>query len=191
MPETRSYTFRQRFVFPVLIQLFVMAFSYFAYHQSVRIEHEGVRIFIATLFGATYFVSIALGTLFVYTVAQVRGASMKERIIVSLVCPLIWAMKECLVLTESHPVIECLYWYLNPLNIWLAIFMAMEMGAATLLARKILQRRGENVRVVTAGPVLVVVGFLAAGILVYAWGKGENVYVLFLSGYRLLFGAGI
>jgi hypothetical protein len=99
--------------------------------------------------------------------------------------------KEVVRLTESHPVVECFYYYFNPLNFWLISFLAFEMGIATLLARYILQRRGENMKIITASPIVVILVSLTIVISAYAWGKGENLYVLFLEGYRLIFGSGL
>ena len=99
--------------------------------------------------------------------------------------------KEVLRLTHSHPFLESLYWYLSPLHLWLIMLMGLEMGAATLIARKILKNRGE-MKIVTSPAPLIVMGvslFLVIG--AYAWGKGENLYVMFLEGYRILFGSGL
>jgi hypothetical protein len=99
--------------------------------------------------------------------------------------------KEALRLTESHPFMESLYWYLNPLNIWLLSFVVMEMGLATLMVRTVLKQQGKAQRVFTAGPVVTVLGSLIFAVSIYAWGEGENVYVFFLEGYRSLFGYGL
>jgi hypothetical protein len=99
--------------------------------------------------------------------------------------------KEVLRLTESHPLAECLYWYFNPLNVWLVSLMVLEMGIATLIARAILKRRGRQLKVVTPAPLAVILGSLIFVISAYAWGQGENIYVIFLNGYRFFFGYGI
>ena len=145
----------------------------------------------AGIFGATYFLSIAFGALYVCATAYVRGASLSERVLASFITPLAWMTKEVLVLTASHPFSECLYWYFNPLNLWLAFLVLFEMGAATLIVRAVWRRRGEAVRIVTAAPVAAMSASLFFIVFLFAWGKGENVYVIFLEGYRFLFGSGI
>jgi hypothetical protein len=145
----------------------------------------------ALVFGTTYFISVALGALYVYTISYIRGATLAERILASAVNPFIWMTKEVIRLAESHPFHECLYWYLNPLNIWLISFMVLEMGIATLVGRRILKRRGADIAIITPAPVIVILGSLAFAISAYAWGKGENLYVIFLEGYRIIFGSGI
>lgn len=181
----------KRLFTPVLSAFAVMAFSYFGYFGARSMDGGALQQWMAAVFGTTYFLSIAFGTLYVYTVAYVRGASLPERIIASSIIPFIWMTKEVLRLTASHPLVECLYWYLNPLDIWLVSFVVMEMGIATLIARLILKRGNRGMRVISGSPVVVIVVSFIFAVSVYAWGEGENVYVLFLKGYRALFGFGI
>jgi N-acetylglucosamine-6-sulfatase len=65
------------------------------------------------------------------------------------------------------------------------------MAVATLVARRLRARRGEGTRVLTPAPLVTIAVSLSLFIGLYAWGRGENIYVLFLSGYRALFGAGV
>ena len=183
-------TFMNRFVMPVVPVLLLAIIGYTGYFESRGIEHYTLHQVVAAVTGTLYFVAIAFGTLYVFTSSQMRGATLGESILASFITPFIWMTKEVLVLLESHPLIECLYWYVSPLHIWLMIFMAIEMGAASLIVRKKKMKRGEQ-----AGgkmmPILVVTGGRVISVRMYAWGKGENLYVIFLEGYRLLFGSGV
>jgi len=181
----------KRVLVPVLWVFIVMSVSYAGYFGSRYLAGGLLQSWMATFFGTTYFLSIAFGTLYVFTSARLRGAGLPQCVLASLVNPLIWMTKEVFRLTESHPLLESLYWYLNPLDIWLLSFVIMEMGLATLMVRTIVKQKGEVVRVFTFGPVATVLGSLIFAISVYAWGEGENVYVYFLEGYRLLFGCGL
>jgi len=172
----------------VLVLAVVFMTGYFTSRMAGGGEWQSV---LTRLLGVGYFVSVAFGTLFIFSSATIGGASMREKLLGSFVVPFAWATKEVLRLTESHPVSECLYWYLNPLNVWLVALMTLEMGVATLIARWVLKRRGEMERVATSGPIAVIIGSLVFVIAAYAWGKGENLYVIFLSGYRLMFGSGV
>jgi hypothetical protein len=168
-----------------------MSISYAGYFGSRHLDGGLLQSWMALFFGTTYFLSIAFGALYVYTKARVSGAGFLACIIASLINTFIWMTKEVLRLTESHPFLESLYWYFNPLDLWLLSFVIMEMGLATLMARTILKKRGEGVRIFTVGPVATVLGSLIFAVGIYAWGEGENVYVFFLEGYRLLFGYGL
>lgn len=176
---------------PVLLVFTVMAVSFAGYFGSRQVSHAGLHQVMALVFGTTYFLAVAFGPAYVFAVTTLRAVALPVRILAAYVNPLIWMTKEVLRLTESHPLAEALYWYCNPLNVWLVSLAVLEMGVATMIARRLLRRRGEDVRVVTPAPVLISIASLVFVISVYAWGKGENVYVLFLEGYRHLFGAGI
>ena len=176
---------------PVLWVFVVMSLSYAGYFGSRHLSDGLIQQWMACFFGTTYFLSIAFGTLYVYTSAQLRGVNLLQRVLASLVNPLIWMIKEVLRLTESHPFLESLYWFFNPLDLWLLSFVIMEMGLATLMVRTILKQKGEEVSVFTMGPVVAVLGSLIFAVSIYAWGEGENIYVYFLEGYRLLFGYGL
>ena len=182
---------KRQMILPILFLLIVAVVSYWGYFGSRGIDNDSIHQLMAKIFGTTYFLSIAFGTLYIFTTAYIRGLSLAGRILAAFVVPFIWMSKEVLRLTESHPFVECLYWYLNPLNVWLISLMVLEMGAATLIARAILKRRGNPQKVLTPGPLAVMLGSLAFVIAAYAWGKGENIYVIFLSGYRLFFGSGV
>jgi hypothetical protein len=180
----------QQTLFPILYVFVAAALSFTGYFGSGHVGSATLHQLMAVVFGTTYFLSIAFGALYIFTTLYVRGTSLPWRILASLVVPFIWMTKEVLRLTESHPLAECLYWYFNPLNVWLVSLMVLEMGIATVIARSILKRRRREIKIVTPAPIAVILGSLVFVISAYAWGKGENIYVIFLEGYRLIFGSG-
>lgn len=183
--------FNRRFIYPVAVVFTIMAVSMATYHFSRTIESAAVHRWVATVAGTTWFLSVAFGSFFVYAVACMRGATMAERLLAISITPLAWATKEVFRLTESHTLLECLYWYLNPLNIWLVSFMVLEAGLSDIFCRFLMKKRGSAVRVANPKSLLTVSASLIFAISCYAWGKGENVYVIFLAGYRALFGSGL
>jgi hypothetical protein len=184
-----GHDFRQS-VKPVLIVFAAMVISFSGYFGARQAASGGLHQVMALVFGTTYFLAVAFGPAYVFAVTTLRGVRLPVRVAAAYVNPLIWMTKEVWRLTEAHPLREALYWYCNPLNVWLISLAVLEMGLATLVARRILRRRGANLKVVTPAPVIIALASLVFVISVYAWGKGENVYVLFLEGYRHLFGAG-
>jgi hypothetical protein len=90
----------------------------------------------------------------------------------------------------SFTLLESAYYYLNPLNIWLAFGVIAEMALAEMLCRQRRRRQGTAIRVLHPTAVAVFLISLFLVVSLYAWGEGENVYVLFLEGYRALFGPG-
>jgi hypothetical protein len=183
--------FQQRVLYPVVSVLLVAGISYFGYYGSRRIGIELLRQVLAAVSGTIYFLSIFFGPLFIFVTTYLRGASLRERVLASLAIPFLWMTKDVLLLMESHPFLECLYWYFNPLNIWMACLIAVQMGLGTMIAKYILGRDGDPVKVVTVGPVVLMLVGLLIFIGMYAWGQGENIFSLYLEGYRLLFGFGI
>ncbi len=187
--EKQSFT--KRFLYPVLLVFTVMAVSWAGYFGSRTLDSDLLHQLLAKVFGTSYFLSVAFGTLYVYTVSYIRGAPIGERILASLVNPFIWMTKECIRLFASYNVLQCLYYYFNPLNFWLLCFMVFEMGLASMIARRILKSRGDSASVITRGSLATVLVSISVVIAAYAWGKGENLYVIFLAGFRVFFGSGI
>lgn len=181
----------KRVIFPVVYVFGVMSISFVGYFGSRHLGGGLLQSWMATFFGTTYFISIAFGALYIYTTARIRGAGAFACIVACLINPFVWMTKEVLRLMESHPFLESLYWYFNPLDLWLLSFVIMETGLATMVVRAILKQKGEDLRIFTTGPIITVLGSLVFAVSIYAWGEGENVYVFFLEGYRLLFGYGL
>jgi hypothetical protein len=120
-----------------------------------------------------------------------RGTPLGWRILLTALPLFLWMTKDVLVLLESHPILECLYWYFNPLTIWMVCLLATHMGTGTLLARYVLKRRGQSIQVITPAPVAaILIGLVVFG-GIFAWGQGENSFSIYLDGYRLLFGFGV
>jgi hypothetical protein len=181
---------RERFVTPVLVVFFVMTSSWLVYNLSWRLESVTLHRVLASGSGTLLFLSVAFGALLVYPMSYFRGATWKERVLASLVNPFLWASKECIRLSISFSFLECLYYYLNPLNAWLLLGVTAEMALAEILCRGRCRRRGEDVRVLHPTAVAVFLISLSLVVSLYAWGEGENVYVMFLKGYRVFFGPG-
>jgi len=183
--------FNRRFLSPVLIVFVIMAVSFILYYGARSLENQTLYRIIAKISGTTYFLSVAFGILYVYTTAYIRGASRGERILAAIINPFIWATKECCMQLPMYSIAESLYYYLNPLNVWLLFLIILEMGIGTLIARRILRKRGTEMRVITPASLALIAVSLFLVIFAYAWGKGENFYVMFLEGYRILFGTGV
>ncbi len=176
---------------PVSLVFLITAASYFGYFGSRQVTNPSLHQIMAAFFGTTYFISIALGSVYVFASSRLKGAALGLAVAACFVTPLAWMTKEVWRISESHPLAECLYYYLNPLNIWLVSFMFVEMGLASLIIRPLLRRRGLGPDGGPGAAMAVVVVSLAVAVSLYAWGKGENIYVLFLGGYRALFGSGV
>jgi hypothetical protein len=186
----KKQTFQKRFLFPVLAVFAVTAVSWATYNLGWRLDLGSLHRPLAAAAGTLLFVSVAFGALYVYPAAFFRGASLGERTAASLVTPFLWATKECVRLSVSFSFFECVYYYLNPLNIWLLCGIIAEMALAEILCRWRLRRGGEPIRAMHPAALVVLTMSLFLAVSLYTWGEGENAYVIFLEGYRCFFGAG-
>jgi hypothetical protein len=182
--------FRKRFILPVSALFLAMTASWIGYNLAWRLDNTSLHHILASLTGTALFLSVGLGTLVVYPVAYFRGASVGERIAASLINPFLWATKECVRLSVSFSFLECAYYYLNPLNIWLLCAVVAEMAAAEIVCRQRRRSRGADLRVLHPAAVAALLISLSLFLGLYLWGEGENMYTLFLEGYRVFFGPG-
>ena len=176
---------------PVLMLFIVALLSYIIYYGSRQITNPNLHQALAVIFGTIYFLSIFFGPLFIYTYTYINGISLGKRILAAGFIPFLWMTKDVFLLMESHPFLECLYWYFNPLTVWVICLITIEIGLGTLLGRYILRRRGRSMKVISLAPLAAI--FIGAIVFggIYAWGQGENLFSLYLDGYRMLFGSGI
>ncbi len=99
-------TFYKRVLVPAGIVLFLMILSINIYNISpvLGINHPGLGWMISNVSALFMFVSIWFGAFIAHPLAYRAGASMKERVLVGLVTPLVWSAK-----MES-------YWRSNPVK---------------------------------------------------------------------------
>ena len=183
--------FSKRFFYPVFLIFVVMSLSWGIYNLAWRIGNPAVHHLLANIFGTLLFVSVTFGACVVYPIAFFRGASGPERVIASLVNPLVWATKECIRMFGAFTVTESFYYYVNPLNIWLVLGIIAQISIAELILRAVRKKRGEKIRVFSAPVVAAFVISIGLVVALYAWGRGENVFSYYLVIYKKLFGPGV
>jgi hypothetical protein len=184
-------SFLKRSFLPVAITAVVASLSWILYNLAWRMGSPFLHQTLAAISGSLLFVSVTFGAFYVYPTAYFRGAGVGERILASLITPWLWATKECLRLYISFSFAQCLYYYFNPLNIWLLFGLVAEMGLAELFCRWRLSRGGANDRIRPMVPLSAVVIGLCMVVFLISWGQGENAYVIFLKGFRVFFGSGL
>ena len=86
---------------------------YFVYFGSRKINEETTRDITAVVSGAIYVCCIFLSPLFLLITLYSNAIPIKKAILVSIAIPVIWIAKDVVVLTESHPLIEAVYWLVN------------------------------------------------------------------------------
>lgn len=183
--------FKKRFMFPVWIVFLVMTTSWISYNLAWRIDNHFIHQALASVFGALLFISITFSPLFIYPLAYFRGASLTERVMASLINPFLWATKECLRLLTSFTFLESAYYYFNPLSLWLFCGVFAQMGLLEMICRKKLKNQDREIKAIHPVAMAVFLVSLFLVVFLYAWGQGENIYVIFLAWFRKFFGPGV
>ena len=181
-------SFVQRFIVPAGIVLIIMIVSLLAYFNAWRIDNDLLHRSIAFIFGLLLFISIGFGSLLVYPLMYFRGASGGERVLGSLITPIVWTIKELVRVSEYFTIGETLYYGLS--SIFLLIFLGTLglMGIVELLCRQRIKKRIDPTsRVITPLPVAAILIGLAALYIIFIWGVGVHWFYIYQEGYKALF----
>jgi hypothetical protein len=187
----KKQSFFKRFFTPVFIVFCFMTLSWITYNIAWRLDNAELHHLLADISGPILLIAVALGTIFIYPMAYFRGASASERIIASFTNPLIWMTKEFIRMLTAFATPEALYYYINPLHVWLILGTIAQISLMELICRSVAKRRGD-VKKGFSLPVFVTL-FVSIFLVIslYAWGRGENVFSFYLEMYREIFGPGI
>jgi hypothetical protein len=181
-------SFVQRFIIPSGTVLLIMIVSLLAYFNAWRIDNDFLHWIVAYIFGLLLFISIGFGSLLVYPLMYFRGASGRERVLGSLIAPIVWMIKELVRVSEFFTPGETLYYGLS--SIFLLIFLGNFglMGIVELLCRRRIQKRIDPAtRVITPLPVIAILIGLAALYIIFIWGVGVHWFYIYQEGYKALF----
>jgi hypothetical protein len=181
-------SFVQRCIIPSGTVLLIMIISLLVYFNAWRIDNDFLHWIVAYIFGLLLFISIGFGTLLVYPLMYFRGASGGERVLGSLITPIIWTIKELVRVSEFFTLGESLYYGLS--SIFLLIFLGNFglMGIIELLCRQRIKKRIDPAtRVITPLPVIAILIGLAAMYIIFIWGVGVHWFYIYQEGYKALF----
>jgi len=108
---------------------------------------------------------------------------------VPIAIPVIWMAKDVVVLTESRPLNEAIYWLVNPMHIWFGCILSIEIGLGTLIGRMILIKNWKDIKkTFTIGPLTAICACMVIALSIFTWGGGEIMFSLYLTGFRFLYG---
>ena len=181
-------SFIRRAVVPAATVLMAMVGSLVLYNQSWRIGSDALHQLTAYVSGLILFVSIGFGPLYVYPKAFFRGASALERVLVCLVTPVAWDVKEILRVSEYFSWGESLYYGLNTIFLLCLCVVATQMGICEMVCRWVRNRQvPDPVAVVSPATLIpVILGLAGVGIF-FLWGGGASSFYLYQEGYKALF----
>jgi hypothetical protein len=168
--------------------LVIMAASAILYNQAWRIDNDTIHQLTAYIAGLVLFASIGYGPLYVYPTAFFRGASLGERVLASLVTPLVWNLKEVVRVSEVFTWGESLYYGLNPIFLLCLSVATVQMGVCEMVCRWLRNRRiQESARIVTPASLIAVIAGLAGVGLFIGWDMGVHWFYIYQEGYKALF----
>lgn len=130
--------------------------------------------------------SLLLGGLLIYPILFFRGATLRERIVGSLMLPLIYSLTAIVRAAAFFPLGEALYYGLNPITMGSFFLQIAFIGLTDLLCRWWLRRQDGRPFGYRPQIASLLLGALAA-FLILVWNGGENWFYLYQQGYRLLF----
>lgn len=130
--------------------------------------------------------------LIVYSLLYVRGASTKERIFWALIVPLAWILKEIWRVSAFFTWGESFYYALSPLPLGLLLVQLLFLTLGELFWRWRDKKKNGATRILTSGPVSVLLIFVILVYFMLFWGNagdtpGSNLFYLYMEGYKALF----
>ena len=196
MAETAAFRegqpFGRRVLFPVgtalgawiLLNVLTSHLFWFGSGSAYRIA--------ATILYPLLGLTIGFSSPVVYSILRMRGASTTERIFWAYTVPVAWVLKEVWRVSAFFSPGEALYYALAPVSLAVLVFQIGYLSLCELLWRWRDRRKGEAVRIWTAGPVA---GLVIFAILIYFmafWGnagdtRGSHWFYLYMEGYKALF----
>jgi hypothetical protein len=187
----KNESFTKRFIAPVLTVFIVMTLSYIVYMLSPKVPNFTLFQILATTSALLLFLTLWFGVFYVYPKAYFRGASVGERIVASLINPFLWATKEVVVVAGVYSVPEALYFYLNPVVIWVFSAVVAQIGLSEILCRRRAKKQGKKIRVLAFAAVIAII--LGVGNFMFAllWDVGVHHFYFFQEGYKAIFHPGL
>jgi hypothetical protein len=181
-------SFVKRIAIPTGAVLASMLVSWIIYNGSWKIRNDIVQFVVANISAIVLFVSIGFGAFVIYPIAYFGGASLRERVLASLVTPIVWNIKEIVRVTQFFTLGESVYYGLNQVLLLCMFGAFAQMGLCEMICRWRLNKRGEGpLRVISSGPVVSIASGLVAFFVLMVWGLGVHYFYIYMEVYKALF----
>lgn len=172
---------------PAGIVLVVMLVSINTYDLSRSIPQRGLHLVVSHLSALFMFLSIWTGALFASSMAYFRGATLKERLFVSLLTPIVWDLKVLWDFVGIYSAGEIFFVLLHHIILGPIVVNLMCMGISEIICSRVMMKRTGDVtlRHRWSGLVLFVTGFFFT--IVFLWNGGHTYYYFYMDLYTMLF----
>ena len=136
--------------------------------------------------------TIVFSSLFLYIVMYVRGASVRERILWACIVPFVYILKEIWRVSAFFSLGESFYYALAPTTLGLLVGQLGLLCFCEMFWRWRNKKGGVALRILTAGPAVVLAVFLILIYVMFFWGSsgdtpGSKCFYLYMEGYKALF----
>lgn len=140
------------------------------------------------LLSGTRFGLLLLGTLLLYPIFYFRGAPLRERILGSLILPLVYMVTAMIRSTAFFPTGQAIYYGLNSLTFGSLFLQVGLIGAAEMGCRAWLRWRRRQPVTVFGWPwaAAILVGGVAIFLTLF-WEGGVHWFYVYQEGFKLLF----
>ncbi len=180
-------SFLERFIYPQVPIILIMAVSFLVYHFSPGIKNYAVFQVLSTISGILILLTLWFGTIYIYMVSYFRGASLLERILACFIPAFLWATKESIVVAGVYSVPEGIYFYLCIVNQWLVSTIIAEIGLSHILCRRKLKKQKEEIKGTAIPAFLAMVFGIGNSLFILLWNVGVHHFYIFMEGYKALF----
>lgn len=137
-------------------------------------------------------ITIVFSSLFLYSVMYARGASVRERILWACIVPFAYILKEIWRVSAFFSLSESFYYALAPTTLGLLVGQLGLLCFCEMFWRWRDKKGGVPLRIITAGPAVVLTVFVILIYVMFFWGSsgdtpGSKCFYLYMEGYKALF----
>ncbi len=177
----------KRMVLPAGLALLVMVISINTYDLSKNIGHRGLHLLLSHLSAVFMFLSIWVGALFVSSMAYFKGATFSERLLASLVTPVVWDLKVLWDFVGIYSAGEVLFALLHHIILGPIVVNLMCVGISGILCSRVMVKRTGDMsyRWTWSSLSVLLLGFFLT--VVFLWNGGHSYYYFYMDMYTLLF----
>ena len=178
-----------RIVIPVGIVVLVMVVAINGYDYAPRLIQfsPGLSHILSNICALGMFVSIWLGVFIAHPMAFFAGASVKERLVVSFITPVIWSTKLLVGSSAIYSGGDLFFWVFYPLIPGVMGATALNIGISEMICRTIMKKRDpRSISVLAPSAVTpLLIGLIIVPLSLY---KGGTVFFyFFVDCYTWLF----
>jgi hypothetical protein len=192
MENKERLPFSRRVLLPAVIALGVwVVLNFLTSHQEwfgTGQRYRTAADILYSLLGLT----LIFSSLIVYSFLYARGASTIERILWANIVPLAWILKEIWRVSAFFTWGESFYYALSPLSLGLLLVQLLYLSLCEILWRWRDRKRNGVTRILTSGPVSVLMIFAVLVYFMLFWGNagdtpGSKLFYIYMEGYKALF----